>query len=479
MVVGQPGVARGYPRVLAAVTVALALLVACGTPQDRGQPAPTTSTEADTDATTVEDPSGSSAGGTTDALEADADDAEAPDTAVDDAREGQAENGSTAPDNSTSGVVSGDLEVHYLDVGQADATLLLHAEVAILIDAGHWQRSDVVPALRDAGVDTLDLVVVTHPHADHIGQFAQVMEAFDVAEVWWSGSVTTTQTFERAVATLEGSDTAYEEPRAGASTTLGPLAIDIVNPPAGVDLTDLHDAGLGLRITYGEVSLLFTGDAESAAESRMLSASAAQLSSDIVQLGHHGSSTSTTPSFLAAVDPAVAIYSSGAGNQYGHPHAEVVDRVVDAGVDLYGTDVHGTVVLTTDGTTWTIATHRQGAPTTGDDRGGADPGDRKATGGSGSGSGSGNGSGDSGSGSTDGSAPDDGTAAPGACAPGQVDINSAGLDDLQRIHQVGPDRGRQILELRPFSSVQAMDRISGIGPARLAEIIDQGVACAG
>ncbi len=461
---GQPTRARTHTRGLAAIAAALALLVACGTPDDREQPTPTGTTEADTEADTetnsVEEAPEPPADEPSEDLSAETDGADTD----------PGEEGSATPGTSGSGSVSGDLEVHYLDVGQADATLLLHDEVAVLIDAGNWQRSDVVPALQSAGVETLDLIVITHPHADHIGQFDQIMDAFEVAEVWWSGSITTTQTFERAVAALERSDAAYEEPRAGASTTIGPLAIDIVNPPAGVGLSDLHDAGLGLRITYGEVSLLFTGDAEAATESRMVSSAAEYLTADVLQLGHHGSNTSTTANFLAAVDPAVAIYSAGSGNQYGHPHAEVVDRVTGAGIDLYGTDVHGTVVLTTDGSSWDITAQRQGTPTSGGDGGGASSGGQGSSGGSGSGSGSSGGSE---------AGPSSGSGSSGACAPDQVDINSAGFDDLQRIHQIGPDRAQQILELRPFSSVHAMDRISGIGPARVTEIIEEGIACAG
>jgi competence protein ComEC len=262
--------------------------------------------------------------------------------------------------DTTTSPASGELEIHYLDVGQGDATLLLHDEVAVLIDAGRWQSSGLVPMLRARGVEALDLVVITHPHADHIGQFDQVMDAFPVDEVWWSGSVTTSQTFERAVAALERSDAAYEEPRAGDRAVLGPLDIEVVNPPAGVGLSDLHDAGVSLRVTHGEVRLLFTGDNEAATERRMASTSAEMIDADILQLGHHGSNTSTTSSFLVAVDPALAIYSAGADNSYGHPSPEVVDRVLAAGIELYGTDVHGTIVVTTDGADWSVATESEG-----------------------------------------------------------------------------------------------------------------------
>jgi competence protein ComEC len=370
----------------------------------------------------------------------------------------EAEEPSPAPEPETAPDAAGELEVHYLDVGQADATLLLHDEVAVLIDAGHWQSSDVVPLLRSRGVDALDLVVVTHPHADHIGQFDRVMDAFPVDEVWWSGSVTTSQTFERAVTALERSDAAYEEPRVGDRTTVGPLTIDVVNPPSGVGLSDLHDAGLGLRVTFGDVRFLFTGDAEAATEARMTSTSAATIAAEVLQLGHHGSRTSTTAPFLSAVDPAVAIYSAGAGNQYGHPHGSVIDRLLAADIEVYGTDVHGSIVVTTDGASWSVATEAAGQVMA------APPGSTSTAPPR----------------PTSTAPPDPGPSAPsGACTGDQVDINTAGADELQRIHQIGPERAEQILQLRPFPNVRAMDRISGIGPARLDEILAQGVACVG
>jgi competence protein ComEC len=378
--------------------------------------------------------------------------------------EPEAEPRSDAPVTTTS--VNGELEVHFFDVGQGDATLLLHDEAAILIDTGPWQSSTLVPLLDARGVDALDLVVITHPHADHIGQFDAVMDAYPVDELWWSGSVTTSQTFERAVTALERSDAAYEEPRAGDRTTIGPLTIDVVNPPVGVGLSDLHDAGVGMRVTYGDVRFLFTGDAESSTERRMVSDTASLVDADILQLGHHGSQTSTTPPFLSAVDPVLAVYSASSGNSYGHPHAEVIDRVRAAGIELYGTDVHGSIVVTTDGATWSVRTESAGEVAA------APAGTGRPAARSGSGAGGA-------AAAVPAPAEPSGGASSTACTGDQVDINTAGTDELERIHQIGPDRAQQVIQLRPFSDVRGLDRISGIGAARLDEIIAQGVACVG
>ena len=236
--------------------------------------------------------------------------------------------------------------------------LLIHPDVTMVVDVGRFNRSDVVPHLRRHGVERIDLLVITHPHADHIGQFDRVTDAFDVAEVWWSGSVSTSQTFARAVAALEASDARYEEPRGGQTTTVGPLFIEILHPGSSDSLHDLNDASISMRITYGDFRMVTTGDAERAAEARMVARWPDRLAADVLRLGHHGSSTSTTPEFLAAVAPSIAIYSAGVDNQYRHPHTEVVERIAAEGVTLFGTASNGTVTIVTDGSGFDVRTER-------------------------------------------------------------------------------------------------------------------------
>ena len=247
--------------------------------------------------------------------------------------------------------------MHFLDVGQADATLVLHREARILIDTGDHRRDDVSAALRALDVDRLDLVIVSHPHADHLGQFDRVLGSVDVDEVWWSGSATTTRTFERALAALEASTADYQEPRTGDRAMVGPVLLEVLHPADGAPLGDLHDAMLVVRLTYGDVRFLFTGDAETPVEARMLRGPAG-VRADVLKVGHHGSRTSTSSAFLDAVAPSVAVYSAGAGNRYGHPHDEVVERIEGAGIALFGTDRVGTVVVSTDGRSLTVRTER-------------------------------------------------------------------------------------------------------------------------
>ncbi|MDP9071338.1 MAG: MBL fold metallo-hydrolase, partial [Actinomycetota bacterium] len=125
---------------------------------------------------------------------------------------------------------AGELAVHFLDVGQGDATVVVAPDATMLIDTGRQDGGDVVAALQDLGVSRIDVVAITHPHADHIGQLDDVLGAVDVDEVWMSGTVSTSQTFEEAISAVEASDAAYEEPRAGAHTTVGSLAVDVVHP---------------------------------------------------------------------------------------------------------------------------------------------------------------------------------------------------------------------------------------------------------
>lgn len=264
---------------------------------------------------------------------------------------------SPAPESpSPSTPTQGELKVHFIDVGQGDATLLQGPDFTILIDAGRHDRSDVVPYLKSAGVKTIDLLIGTHPHADHIGQFPQVIEAFPVGEVWLSGDTTTTRTFERAIDAIEASDAGYHEPRAGETFSFGSARIEVLNPAR---LTgNLHEGSISVRIVYGSFTALFTGDAEAETEMAIL-ARKHDVNALILQLGHHGSSTSSSAEFLKAVNPEVAVYSAAKGNSYGHPHEVVLERLRQMGVQIYGTDVNGTIMVITDGQTYEVQAQRR------------------------------------------------------------------------------------------------------------------------
>lgn len=252
----------------------------------------------------------------------------------------------------------GDLHVHFIDIGQGDATLLQGPDFTILIDAGRHDRADVVPYLQAAGVTRLDLLIGTHPHADHIGQFPEVLAAFPVTEVWLSGFEHPTRTFERALDAILASEASYREPRAGEVHRIGSARLLVLNPAELGD--DLHDSNIAVHIKYGDVAFVFTGDAETATELAIASRGH-NIGADVLHLGHHGSATSTSDALLDAVRPAVAVYSAGIDNSYGHPHREPLARLATRGITVYGTDRDGTIVITTDGKEYSVTTEKQPA----------------------------------------------------------------------------------------------------------------------
>ncbi|KAL0244795.1 hypothetical protein GEMRC1_008877 [Eukaryota sp. GEM-RC1] len=238
------------------------------------------------------------------------------------------------------------LSVHFLDVGQADATLIKGNNLSILIDAGHWQRSDVVPKLLHLNVTYLDLLILTHPHADHIGQVPSVVYNIPTKEAFASGDLATTQTFGRYLRSLLINNVLYKEPRQGDFFVIKDLEIEVLNPRF-ID-GNFHRGCLSTRITYGNISFIFTGDAESITESTIVNRNV-NISAQILKLGHHGSSTSTTQKFLDAVKPMVGIWSASSTNQYGHPHLSVLERLDENQVNVYGTAVNGDIEVVVDG----------------------------------------------------------------------------------------------------------------------------------
>ncbi len=253
------------------------------------------------------------------------------------------------------GPTTGQLTVHYINVGEADATLLQAPNMTILIDAGDYEHDnvvrDVVPYLRSVGITRIDLLIGTHPHLAHIGQFPRILDVFDVAEVWMSGDRHSSGAFSESMKALNASDANYYEPRAGDTFTYGPLEIEVINP---AELTgDLHEGSISLRASYGNVQFMFTGDAPGETELATIDRGH-NLNAQILKVGNHGSTVSSEAEFLDVVRPEVAIYSSGEGNRYGHPDPEVIKEFEERGIAVYGTDIDGTVRVVTDGETYTV-----------------------------------------------------------------------------------------------------------------------------
>jgi competence protein ComEC len=248
------------------------------------------------------------------------------------------------------------VQVHYIDVGQGDSILIVSPEGKVMLIDGGVGGSPALEYLSIKGIDHIDLMVATHPHADHIGGLIDVLDALKVSEVVTNGQPTTTKTYENFLDGIAKAKAVYREMKRGDTLTLGSLTFDVLSPegPGG---DDLNEGSLVLRLAYGKVAFLFTGDAGYAAEAGMLAADE-DVQAQILKVGHHGSSSASSPDFLAAVHPEVAVYSCGVGNSYGHPHAETIAALGQAGALIYGTDVNGTVVVTSDGSTYQTKVER-------------------------------------------------------------------------------------------------------------------------
>jgi len=266
----------------------------------------------------------------------------------------------TSGDESDSAAPVGEFELHHIDVGQGDATLLIAPSgETMLVDSGDWPQDgqEVIEYLDEQDIDRIDRLVATHAHADHIGGHAGIIEEFEterdgIGAVYDSGVAHTSQTYENYLDAVETHDLDLFEVREGDSLPFGEnVTTTVLNPPEGDSGTDLHYNSVALAIEFGSVQYLMTGDAERDAESRLVEDWETALPSDLYHAGHHGSSTSSTDSFLDEVDPESAVISSDRESQYGHPHDEVLERFDEHGIETYWTGAHGDIVVSTDGDT--------------------------------------------------------------------------------------------------------------------------------
>lgn len=233
--------------------------------------------------------------------------------------------------------------VHFIDVGQGDCTLIVSGEDAVLIDAGLTATSGRVTAyLRDAGVTRLTAAVATHPHEDHIGGMAAVLEAFPTDVLYLPAQTALTGTYTAMLDAAEQTATSVEVPRPGQVLRLGTDAsLTFLGPSPNDTFDNLNNYSILSLLDAGDFRVLFTGDAEAEAEAAVL-ASGADLSCDVLKAGHHGSDTSSTDAFLDAAHPEIAVISCGKYNEYGHPHPETLSRFAAHGISVHITADAGT-----------------------------------------------------------------------------------------------------------------------------------------
>lgn len=271
---------------------------------------------------------------------------------------------SLVPDNNVSSQQSGQkpatpagksAEVYYLDVGQGDSQLIrLPDKTTILIDAGDRNSiSTIVPYLKNQGVSKIDILIATHPHADHIGAMANVIKNFDIGKIYMprvaDSQIPTTKTYEAMLQAISDKKLKMTQAKAGMTVYEKNGAKLEFLAPNSEKYNDMNNYSVVTKLTYGETSFLFMGDAETESEAEILEKFPDSLACDVLKLGHHGSSTSSSDRFLEAVQPQYGIISCGVDNDYGHPHREIVNKMQDFQVITYRTDTQGTILASTDG----------------------------------------------------------------------------------------------------------------------------------
>ncbi|MFC2017199.1 lamin tail domain-containing protein [Chloroflexota bacterium] len=254
------------------------------------------------------------------------------------------------------------LRVHFIDVGQGDSILVDLGEMEILIDGG-GKSPGVTAYLNDYVDGQLEVIVATHPHADHIGGLIAVLDAFDVQEIWHNGDSSTSQTYAQFMAAMQSGNAEVHIAKLHDTIEVDGLSFYVHHPSRTFD--SINNNSIVIHLAYGNIDFLFTGDAEKEAEEAIMSVSSVRIPEvDILKVGHHGSRTASSKAFLAITSPEVAIYMAMEGNSYGHPHEETITALSEIGTEIYGTDVHGSIVITSDGEAYELQLEKQAPPVT-------------------------------------------------------------------------------------------------------------------
>lgn len=238
-----------------------------------------------------------------------------------------------------------ELNIYFLDVGQADSILIQEENKVMLIDAGNNADGDnLVKYLEKLNIKDIDVLVGTHPHEDHIGGLDNVINYANIGKIYLPDVTTTTKTFEDVLFAIKNKDYTITIPKIGEKFSLNNMNFEILY--TGTNEKDLNESSIVIRLDYFNTSYLFMGDAPKSVEKKIINKN---IQVDVLKVGHHGSSYSTSSNFLDKVNPKYAIISVGKNNKYNHPKEEIIDLLNKKNIMIYRTDLDGTIKLVSDG----------------------------------------------------------------------------------------------------------------------------------
>lgn len=251
------------------------------------------------------------------------------------------------------------MSVTYLNVGQGDSELIQVNGINMLIDAGtNAGANNLVKDLKNRGIKTIDIAIATHPHEDHIGGMDEVLENFDVKSFYAPKVAHTTKTYENMLKAVKNEGLKIQQIKEGTKIDLGKDTEVQVYSPVKSQYEELNNYSPVMKISYGQNSFMFTGDAESLVEKEILNENK-DLKADVLKLGHHGSHSSTSEEFLKAVNPSIAVVSCAKDNKYGHPHKETMSNLKKAGITVYETFRDGDITINSNGKKLDVKLHSE------------------------------------------------------------------------------------------------------------------------
>lgn len=246
-----------------------------------------------------------------------------------------------------------EVKIEVLDIGQGDASLIYTKDEVIMIDTGDVDERDrLEKLLKERNISTIDKLIITHPHADHIGGAYVVFKNVNVKDVYDNGDTTTSKTYQTYLKNIKQKNIAYHQLKAGDTVDFGDgVSFKVFSPTEKMikNDDDLNNNSIVGQLRYKDFTMLFTGDSEREAEQNMVKSYGNELQSDVLKSPHHGSRTSSSDDYLKTVKAKDVIISLAADNEYGHPHKQTLDRYKKYNMNVYRTDQDGTITITTDG----------------------------------------------------------------------------------------------------------------------------------